>query len=293
MSEQPVLVTGATGTVGATVVDALGSRDMPVRAAVRDIDAAREQLGDQPTYVRFDFEKPETWGAAFEGVERMFLMRPPTAGAGTICPAIDAAVRVGIDHIVYLSVLGAAKNPLLPHRRIERHLEASGAAHTFLRASFFMQNLAEVHAESIRRHDELFVPAGGGRTSFVDARDIGAVAATALTEPRNESHADDLTGAVALDYEEVAEVLSQVLDRSIEYADPSIPAFVRRMHAQGRPLPFIAVMVGVYTTARLGFSARVTDDVERVLGREPTPLREFAADYRGRFSAATDSARTE
>jgi uncharacterized protein YbjT (DUF2867 family) len=292
-AERPVLVTGATGTVGATVVAALGSEDVPVRAAARDIDAAREQLGDRPTYVRFDFEKPETWGGTFENVERMFLMRPPTAGAGTIRPAIDAAVRVGIEHIVYLSVLGAGKNPLVPHRRIERHLEASGAAHTFLRASFFMQNLAEVHAESIREYDEIFVPAGSGRTSFIDARDIGAVAATVLTEFRNESHAYDLTGTVALDYEEVAEVLSRVLGRPIEYADPSIPAFVRRMSAQGRPLPFIAVMVGIYTTARLGFSARTTDDVERVLGREPTPLREFAADYRGRFSAAADSARAE
>lgn len=293
MSERPILVTGATGTVGTTVVDALRRRDVPVRAAVRDIDAAREQLGDQPPSVRFDFAKPETWGAAFENVAQLFLMRPPAAGAGMIRPAIDAAVRVGIDHIVYLSVLGAEKNPLLPHRRIERHLEASATAYTFLRASFFMQNLAEVHAESIRKHDEIVVPAGNGRTSFIDARDIGAVAATALTEPTDESRAYDLTGAVALTYAEVAEVFSQVLNRSIDYAKPSIPAFVRRMYAQGQPLSFIAVMIGIYTTARLGFSARVTGDVERRLGREPIPLRQFVADYRDQFSSGASSAHTD
>jgi uncharacterized protein YbjT (DUF2867 family) len=152
-----------------------------------------------------------------------------------------------------------------------------------------MQNLAEVHAESIVEHDEIFVPAGSGRTSFVDPRDIGAVAATVLAEPRDESRAYDLTGTAALTYGEVAEVFSQVLDRSISYANPSIPAFVQRMRTQGRPLPFIAAMVGIYTTARLGFSARVTDDVERLLGRESTPFRQFVADYRGRFSPGPSS----
>lgn len=196
---------------------------------------------------------------------------------------VDAAARVGVEHVVYLSVLGAEKNPFLPHRRIERRIESSGVAHTFLRASFFMQNLAEVHRRDIVEHDEILVPAGAGETSFVDARDIGAVAALALTEPGHTGRAYDLTGSGALAYDDVADVFSGVLDRRITYADPSVVAFVRRMRSRGTPLPFVVVMLGIYTTARLGFAARVTRDVETLLDREPIAMRQFVAEHADAF----------
>lgn len=127
------------------------------------------------------------------------------------------------------------------------------------------------------------VPAGSGATSFVDARDIAAVGVAALTEDGHENRAYDITGPAALRYDEVARIFSDVLSRRITYADPSILAFVRRMRARGHPLPFIVVMIGIYTTARLGLSARVTDDVERVLGREPRTVHQFVADYADAF----------
>lgn len=195
-------------------------------------------------------------------------------------PFVDAAEEAGTERVVFLSLLGAEKNPVVPHRRIERHLEASGLSYTFLRASFFMQNLTTVHREEIRERREILVPAGRGRTSFVDARDLAAVAARALTEPGHEDRAYPLTGAEALDYFEVAEVLSEVVGRRIVYARPTVPEFWRAARARGLPAGFVAVMVGIYATARLGLAGRVTDDLARVLGRPPTTLRRFAADHR-------------
>jgi len=280
-----VLVTGATGTVGQYVVDQLAARDgsereFEVRVAVREPDEAAEQF-DAGEFVAFDLLKPETWGETLADVDSAFLLRPPTVDTDDVTGFVDAMARTGVEHVVYLSTLGAEKNVLIPHHRIENHIGGSGVDYTFLRASFFMQNLTEVHGWEIRDRGEIAVPAGDGETSFVDARDLGAVAATVLTEPGHENRAYDLTGPDALTYDEVATVLSDVLDRAVRYREPSIPAFVSRWRDRGEPLGFVLVMVAIYTTARIGFAGRVTDTVERILGRPPRDLRTFVEDAAG------------
>lgn len=284
------LVTGATGTVGRHVVEELVETETNVRAGVRSVDQARERLPDSCSVVHFDFTKPETWGRAFEGIDRLVLVRPPQIGRvhRHITPAVDAAVRMGTEHVVLLSVLGAEKNPLLPHRRIERHLESSSVTATFLRASFFMQNFLTVHREEIIERGELFLPAGQGETSFVDARDVAAVGAAALTEPNPRSRGYDITGPEALTYDEVAAVFSAVLGRDIAYADPGLPEFLWAAVRGEESFAFALVQSVVYTTARLGLAGRVTGDVEDVLGRAPISLRTFVEDNAGAFERATE-----
>ncbi|WP_049981770.1 SDR family oxidoreductase [Halolamina rubra] len=282
-----LLVTGATGTVGRHVATELAERDCSLRVGLRDPDDVPNHLPTDAEVAAFDFARPETWGAALDGVDGLFLMRPPAVDADSVSGFAEAAARVGVARIAYLSTVGAEKNPLVPHHRIEKRVAATDAAHTLLRASFFMQNLAEVHREDIVAHDEIFVPAGDGETSFVDARDVGAVAATVLTEPGHENRAYDLTGAEAVNYHEVAEIFSEVLDRRITYAEPSLFEFVRRYNGRGYPLPFLAVMCAIYTTARLGLAARVTGDTEEILGREPRDMETFVEDYAEEFQPET------
>jgi len=282
-SARTVLVTAATGTVGRHVADELANRDCDARLATRNPAAVPDRFEAAESVVEFDFDRPETWGGALEGVDGVFLVRPPGVDTGDLGSFVDAVARVGVDQVAYLSTLGADRNVLIPHHRIERRIEDAGVACTFLRASFFMQNLHEVHGDDIVERDEIFVPAGGGETSFVDARDVGAVAARVLAESGHLNVAYDLTGPEALDYDAVAAAFSDVLDRPIEYADPSIPAFVRRMRSRGHPLGYVLLMVGIYATARLRLADRVTDDVERILGRPPRGIRTYVADYADRF----------
>lgn len=272
-----VVVTGATGSVGGEVVRLLAERGAPVVAAVRD----PEYPLPAPA-VAFDFENPTTYELAFRGARRLFLVRPPAVSdvKGSILPALDAAREAGVRHVVLLSLLGAEKNSVVPHRAIEDYLRESGMEWTFLRAGFFMQNLTTTHRADILERDEIMIPAGRGRTSFIDVRDIAGVAARALSEPGHEGRAYDLTGAEALTYGEVAEVLSEVLGRPIAYRRPGLLGFMAHMRRRRHALPFILVMAGIYTTARLGLAGRVTDDVERLLGRPPISFRQFAHDHR-------------
>jgi uncharacterized protein YbjT (DUF2867 family) len=282
----PVLVTGATGTVGSHVVQGLKDRNREAVAATRDPEAARHDLSVPAR--RFDFHDPATY-SAFDEVDALFLVRPPaiTRVWTSIFPALDAARQRGVRHVVFLSVLGAGENPFVPHRWIEEKLKSlgrTGAAGprptwTFLRPSFFLQNLSTTHRAEIRERNEIFVPAGTGRTSFIDARDVAAAAVTALTEDGHAGAAYSLTGPDALTYGEVASILTDVLDRPIRYADPSVLAFIRRQRRGGRPWPLVLVMTGIYLTARFGLAGRVTDDLQHLLERTPRTVRDFAEDY--------------
>lgn len=279
-SNGTILVTGATGNVGAEVVRLLRDAEHPVHAAVRDVSAVHPEHGVE--YVPFDFADRTTYGRTFQGVSKLFLMRPP-ALADTeryINPVIDAAKQAGVEHIVFLSLLGAEKNPFVPHRHVEQYLEASGVPWTFLRAGFFMQNLSTTHRVDIRDYGDIFVPAGNSTTSFVDVRDVGAVAAKALLEDGYRNKAYPLTGSEALSYADVAHILTAELGRPIHYPHPSVLAFAARMRSRGMAWSFIAVMIGIYTTARLGLAGAVTPDTAHLLGRPPITVQQFAHDYR-------------
>ncbi len=268
-----ILVTGASGLVGREVANRLVGH-APVRLGLRG------GIGEAGT-IRFDFLDPSTFEAALRGVDRVFLLRPPQLARARhdFGPFVAAMQRAAVQQVAFLSVRGAERNPLLPHRRIEKLLEVSGLAWTHLRPNDFMQNFATVHRADIRDHAELWAPAGRGRTSFVDARDVADAVVRVLTEPGHERQAYALTGSGAFDLDEVAALLSGALGRQIIYRNPGIPAFLRHIRAAGHPLAFGLVMTGVYTVARLGLAAEVIPDLGRLIGRPPTLLQSFIQDY--------------
>ena len=190
MTGRAVFVTGATGTVGASVVQRLLERGEPVLAAVRGTDFPALPDGAQAR--PFDFDcSPAALDGALDGADRLFLMRPPPIAdvQRYLFPLIDAAMRRGIRQIVFLSLQGVQFNRQIPHHAVEAYLHQVDAPFTLLRPNFFMQNLSTAYADRIRNSNEIFVPAGRSYTAFVDARDIGRVAAEVLTavdspEPR-------------------------------------------------------------------------------------------------------------
>lgn len=274
-----ILVTGATGNVGKEVVNLLHSNGAPVRAAVTSAHSAARLPASVPWAI-LDYTKPDTYAAAFADVNALFLIRPPQIAnvERDMKPLIDYAVAAGVQRIVFLSLLGADRNRFVPHAKVETLLQETPVSVTLLRAGFFMQNLTTTHQDEIRNEDTIFVPAGMGKTAFIDVRDIAAVAAKALTEPRHAGKAYELTGNVAYDYAEVATLMSEELDRSIRYANPSLPRFVWRMWRQGHPLGYTAVVAAIYTTTRFGMAQKVTADIVDVLQREPISLRQFVQD---------------
>jgi uncharacterized protein YbjT (DUF2867 family) len=276
-----MLITGATGTVGRETLAALAMRS-GADGVVAGLHADAPLPDGASESVRLDFTRPETFAPALNGVDRLLLVRPPQlADVGRyFAPFISACAAGGRPHIVFLSLQGADTNAITPHAKIEALIREAGLPHSFLRPSFFMQNLTAAHLEDIRDRDEIDIPAGSGKTAFIDARDIGEVAALALLQPDSVEAAPELTGAEALSYVEVADILSEVLGRPIRYRRSTLTGFVARRVARGDALDYAAVMGAIYTVARLGKAGRLTDTTARILGKPPRSFRAFAEDHR-------------
>jgi len=277
-----IFITGATGRVGSAIIQALGPK-VEVRGAYRE-----PAILVGPTHwTAFAFEKPEGFEAALDGISAVFLMRPPQiTKAAVFEPFLEELQARRIRRIVLLSVAGADRNPLLPHHGIEQLIQKPEFDWTILRPGDFMQNLETVHADAIRERHEIAVPAGSGRSAFIDVADIGAVGARVLTEMGHAGKAYHLTGPQALSFTEVTAILTEILGRPISYRRPSLWRFICDQRRAGAPLSLALVMTALYTIQRLGGAAEVTMDVEHLLGRKPTRFEAYAIRQRSSWLEA-------
>ena len=277
-----VLITGATGNVGGDLVKIFRRERLQVLAAVANPEKARQKLPANVELRHFDFKDDETYSPALRGVRKVFLMLPPGLGDlnCTVFPFISACRTSSIEQIVLLSLQGAEKAEYLPHRKIEREILRQGVPYTFLRPSYFNQNFSTTHRDEVKRESRIFIPAGAGKTAFVDTRDIAEVAFKSILNGSHLGKAYELTGSEVLDYSEVAEIFSEVLGREIRYVNPSLPFFVLKNWQVGNNLRRTIVMAAIYTAARLGRAAHLTSDLQSLLQRPPISFRQYVEDYK-------------
>ena len=284
-----VLVTGATGTVGRAVVDTLARADETVRGTSRDPDPDSAVAGTLDEFVGADFRHPETLREALSGVDRAFLLTPDGPEQVALkSNFIHEADRAGVESVTNLSVRGAALDAPegigRQHRLAEIQLEASDAASVHVRPTFLMQNLARHLADSIRQ-GKIVLPFGDGEFSLVDARDVGAVVATTLLDSDHREGPYLVSGPEAMDFGDVADRLSTVLDRRIEYVPVPPGEFRQSMLERGQP-PWLAnQFVELAAAAREGLTSPVTDAVHEVTGSEPQDIEAFARDHADELGA--------
>jgi uncharacterized protein YbjT (DUF2867 family) len=252
-----------------------------VLAAARDRSRVTAQLGDSVIPVTLDFLRPETFAPAVQGVQGIFLMRPPAlANMGpTLNALIDVALQAGVEQGVFLSVIGADRLRFIPHYAVEAHLQASPIGWTLLRAGFFAQNLGDAYARDIRECDRIFLPAGRGKAAFLDVRDLAEVAVQILTEPPSQNQALTLTGPAALTFDQVAQALTAALHRPITYQPTSPPQYLWHLRRQGLPWGQSLVQTALHVGLRWGQAERVDPTLERLLGRSPRTLQTYIQDH--------------
>jgi uncharacterized protein YbjT (DUF2867 family) len=278
-----ILVTGATGTIGKSLVKNLSERGASFVAGVRNLAEAREKLAPGASLVAFDFSKPETFESATQGVDRVFLLGPPMVFelAELLRPFIEFLKEKGIQKVVYLAALGLEAIPELPlHQQTIDRLEREGFDYTVLKPSFFAQNFKNYEWENITQRGVTFVVAGKGKAGFIDVDDIANVAAEVLTTEGHTKQSYALTGPELLSYYEVAEILTEVTGKRIVYPEPSEGDFRQALQAGGAPDFIASYMLNVYKLISEGHVSYLTDDVEKLTGKKPTSLKTvLAADF--------------
>lgn len=276
-----ILVLGAGGTVGRPLVRALLAKGEAVKAATRDGRAIDGAEG-----VAFDLADPATHGPAFEGVDRLHLMLPTghLAITNLLLPLVATAAAKGVK-VVMQSVFGVDADDSIPYRQVELALISSGVRHVILRPNWFADNFLHFWKPGIDA-GEIAVPAGEGASSFIDARDIAAAAAAALTTDRFDGLAFDLTGPQALTYAQAAAQLSAALGRPVAYRAVTDAEFIAAMTAAGVPEAYAGFLAAIFHPVREGWTAAVTPAVDTLTGAAPRPLSAWIADNVATLSPA-------
>ncbi len=275
------LITGVTGKVGKEVISLLIENGFPVKAAARNLTKAEFPGLKKTEIVLFDYNRPETFEPALAGVERMFIIPPPLDPKQheLIIPMIDMAVQTGVKHIVSLSTMSVEYIEDLPLRIVEKYIENSGIKYTLLRPNWFMQNFNNYMLKDIKENGGIYLPAGKAKTSLVDIRDIAAVAVEALTTENHLNKVYTLTGAKALDNYEIANILSNVIGRNIQYYSISDEDMHRALKFAGMTNENSEMFIDLYRSVRKGDTEYVSPDVVNILDREPIPFEQYAQDY--------------
>jgi uncharacterized protein YbjT (DUF2867 family) len=276
---EPVLVLGATGVVGRAAVAALCRETEPVRAATRT--PGRDELPPGAIPVALDLEDAGSIERALDGVAALLLLLPAGPPAWQLAGAervLEAARGTPLRHIVTLSGMSAQHDASSTSRRLEQRVEQAGLAFTHLRPNHFMQNYATAYRAGVLGGAiELYT--GAGRASYVDARDVGRCAAAVLRAGASSRRVFTLTGPAALDQEDVARILSRVLERRIRCSARSHDDTRQSLRAAGLNDAVIEVSIERLREIELGRFEQVSDDVEALLGEPATCFEDFARDH--------------
>lgn len=279
-----ILITGATGNVGIALLKAFSNQESnaSIYAGVRSLEKDRITLSPyKVSCVEVNFDQPESFRAAFENCDILFLLRPPQLSdvKKYITPLLTIAKETGVQHIVFLSVQGVEKSSIIPHHTIEKLIQQSAIHYTFIRPAYFMQNFTTTLLEDLRSKKLIFLPAGNAKFTIIDVEDIGKVAAKVLLNPSLfQNKAFDLTNEELLSFEEMAEQLSQGLGLSIRYESPSLFRFFLQKRKEKMPVAFILVMIMLHYFPRFQKTPPLTFWVEKIAGQKPKRFGQFIKD---------------
>ncbi len=259
---RPILVTGGTGKTGRRVAARLSEAGIPVRAVSRSSE------------IPFDWEKPETWDAALDGVGAAYVSYYPDLAVPGAAETVDAfakrALEKGVKRLVLLSGRGEEGA-----EHAEQLLMQSGAEWTILRADWFFQNFSEAFFLDAILAGELALPVGDVREPFIDVEDIADVAFVTLTQPGHAGRAYTLTGPRSMRFDDMVSKIGQACGRDIRFIQIPVDVFVEGARQQGLEEPLVALMRELFTEVLDGRNERVSDDVEKLLGRPPRDFSDF------------------
>ncbi|MFE9236164.1 NmrA family transcriptional regulator [Streptomyces sp. NPDC007007] len=262
-----VLVTSGTGKTGRRVVERLAALGVPVRSGSR--------TGEVP----FDWQDDTGWEAALRGTEAAYVAYYPDLAVPGAAEAMAVfgrtAAACGVRRVVLLSGRGEPQAALAE----EALRGAAGAVEvTVVRSAFFAQNFSEGALLDGVIGGELVFPAGTTAEPFLDLDDLADVVVAALTGDGHAGAVYELTGPRSLTFEEAAGVLGRAAGRPVRYVPVTGPAYASLLEEFGVPGPEAGFLAELFATLLDGHNAAPTDEVKRVLGREPKDFSGFASE---------------
>lgn len=282
------LVTGASGTMGKAVLTEVAKGGAPHRAMYRSETEAAKAPAGTPTVIA-DFSKKDTLPPALEGITSVFLVCSPIPQLIELeWNMIDACVAAGVSHIVLNSAMGAREwRKSFPswHRRVEDKLKSTKTSFTILRPNSFHQNVLTYYAPSIRSQGVFHSSMGNARVSFLDVRDIAAVAEKSLAGGEHSGQTYELNGPEALTYSELAAKIAKHSGRDVQYVDIPIAKQRQAMLDRGLPEWHADALLDLQAYYVSGKGGKIDGLLEHLIGRRRPPITmdQFLAEFANEF----------
>ena len=220
-----ILVTGASGNIGNLTVRSLLKRNVPanqVSALVRDPAKAKDLAALGITLHQGDYSDPASLLTAFEGVDKVMLTSSQafTDRKAAHANVIEAAVRAGVKHIVYMPIVRKPDSKFSitavseEDAFTEQKIIASGLAYTFVKHPPFLNTLPPfIGTKAVETG--IRVPAGQGRVAPATREDLADAHAAVLTQEGHANKSYDLTGEPALSFADMAQALAKISGRDV------------------------------------------------------------------------------
>jgi len=257
-----------TGKTGRRVAERLAERGLLVR------------IGSRSAEPPFDWEKPDTWATALDGVSAAYVSYYPDLAIPGAPEAVrsftELAVESGVQRLVLLSGRGE-EEAQSAEQAVREVGEEAGVEWTIVRCAWFMQNFDENFLLEPILAGEVALPSGNVPEPFVDADDIADVAVAALTEDGHAGEIYELTGPRLLTMEEAVSEISRATGRQIRFVPVTLDEFVGAAYGD-LPPEFLSFLTYLFGEVLDGRNAHLTDGVRRALGREPKDFSEYARD---------------
>jgi uncharacterized protein YbjT (DUF2867 family) len=273
-------VAGATGRIGGATARGLTELGVPFSTLIRTPDR-RAALGNRAANtVVADFSDEDGLTRALAGTERLLLCSAHGPDMAALqLSAIRAARRAEVRRVVKISASPASIFPGTPaeaaaaHLEVEEALRTSGIQSAIIRPNAFLQGLldlrSEIDAGLIR------LPLGDARVSWVDADDVGRVAARLLASHALPGHMFEVTGPAGLTMDEVCEEISDVSGRQVVYQPVSDETAREALVARGLHHWYANHIVGVFGLYRVRDAGYTTSVVQELTGQAPASVREI------------------
>lgn len=279
-----ILIIGATGNVGRQVVSQLATTGAHVRAMTRNPDSANLPAGVE--VVRGDLTVPTTLDDCLKDIDAVFLVWVAPADA---VPAAVERIASHTGHLVLLTSPHQTPHPFFQqpnpmaklHAEIERQIQASGLAWTFLRPGMFAANTVSWWASQIHAGNVVRWPYGNAPTAPIHEHDIAAVAVRALLEDGHSDADYVLTGPESLTQREQVLTIGDVIGKPLRFQELS-PEAARRELGTNMPVPVVNMLLNAWEAA-LGQPALVTSKVAEITGTPARTFRDWVADHAAEF----------
>lgn len=281
-----VVVTGATGQLGRLVVASLISRGVDpttIVATGRRQDALNELAASGVRTAVVDFSDPTTLDAVLEAGDTVLLISGSEVGqrATQHANVIDAAVRAGVERLVYTSAPHATTSALIlapEHKATEEHLAASGLTSTVLRNGWYTENYLQALNQAAAT-GEFIGSVGDGLVASASRADYAEAAAVVLSTPGHDGAIYELSGDVAWSHSDLARTLTELLGRDVVYTNLSSADHRAALIAAGLDEGTADFVVGLDANTRDGLLSETSGDLGRLIGRPTTPLAEGLRPY--------------